>query len=302
MRLSDIRNPAERNKLIVAAALGLVAILFLWWTLFGLGSSTPGARTGAKASPSPVVRGASQKSPQNITEFKGADLEQLQPIYVKYANVATQEARRNIFVYYEPPPKPSPLPSVPVATPTPVPPVLLAGLSPANVYARTGDFSLEVTGDKFTPQVRVLLDNTELPTRYIGPQQLSAKVSAALIANAGNRQVQVRSADGQLYSNSTSLSVAAPPAPNFSYIGIIGTRRHIDTAILQDKNSKETLNVQRGDLLAGRFRVTSISEKEIVFVDSDLKIKHSLAMTNQGDKNNPNQRPTPKVDSEDDEP
>jgi hypothetical protein len=302
MQLSDIRNPAERNKLIVAAVLGLVAILFLWWTLFGFGSSKPTVRTGAKPSPSPVASGVPQKPGENVPEFRGADLEQLQPIYVKYANVATQEARRNIFVYYEPTPKPSPLPSIPVATPTPVPPVLLAALSPSNVYARTGDFSLEVTGDKFTPQVRVLLDSTELPTRYIGPQQLSAKVPAALIANAGSRQVQVRSADGQLYSNSTSLSVAQPPIPNFSYIGIIGTRRHIDTAILQDKASKETLNVQRGDLLAGRFRVTSISEKEIVFVDSNLKIKHSLAMTNQGDKNNPNQRPTPRVDSEDDEP
>jgi hypothetical protein len=302
MQLSDIRNPAERNKLILAAVLGLVALLFLWWTFFGFGTATPPQKTGAKATPSPATRTVTANSPQSIVDFKGTDLEQLQPINVKYANVATQEARRNIFVYYEPPPRPSPVPSVPVATPTPVPPVLLASVSPSNVYARTGDFPLEVTGDKFTSQMRVIMDSTELPTRYVGPQQLSATVPAALIANAGSRQVQVRSTDGQLYSNWASISVAAPPTPNYSYIGILGTPRHIDTAILQDKNSKETLNVQRGDLLAGRFRVTSISEKEIVFVDNTLKIKHSLGLTNQGDRNNPNQRPTPKVDSEDDEP
>jgi hypothetical protein len=302
MQLSDIRNPAERNKLILAAVLGLVALLFLWWTLFGFGTANAPPKTGAKATPSPSTRTVTASSPQNIVDFKGTDLEQLQPIKVKYANVATQEARRNIFVYYEPPPKPSPVPSVAVATPTPVPPVLLASVSPSNVYARTGDFPLEVTGDKFTSQMRVIIDSTELPTRYVGPQQLSATVPASLIANPGSRQVQVRSADGQLYSNSTSISVAAPPTPNYSYIGILGTHRHIDTAILQDKTSKETLNVQRGDLVGGRFRVTSISDKEIVFVDNNLKIKHSLGMTNQGDKNNPNQRPTPKVDSEDDEP
>ena len=302
MQLSDIRNPAERNKLILAAVLGLVALLFLWWTLFGFGSSNTPLKPGARATASPSPRTVATDSPQNVVDLKGTDLEQLQPINVKYANVATQEARRNIFVYYEPPPKPSPVPSVAVATPTPVPPVLLAGISPSNVYAKTGDFSLDVTGDKFTPQMRVVIDGTELQTRYVGPQQLSGSVPAALIANPGSRQVQVRSPDGQLYSNSTSISIAAPPTPNYSYIGILGTRRHIDTAILQDKNSKETLNVQRGDLVSGRFRVTSISEKEIVFVDNNLKIKHSLSMTNQGDRNSPNQRPTPKVDSEDDEP
>jgi hypothetical protein len=96
--------------------------------------------------------------------------------------------------------------------------------------------------------------------------------------------------------------VAAPPTPNYSYVGIIGTRKFIDTAILQDKGNKEILNVQRGDLLGGRFRVTSISEKEVVVVDNNLKVKHTLPMTIQGDRGNPMQRPTPRVDSEDDEP
>jgi hypothetical protein len=180
--------------------------------------------------------------------------------------------------------------------------VLLASISPANVYARTADFTLEVSGDKFTPQLRVVVDNSELPTRYINPQQLSATVPAALIANPGSRQVMLRSADGKLYSNTTTLSVAAPPTPNYSYIGILGTHKYVDTAILQDKASKDTLNVQRGDLLGGRFRVTSISEKEVVLIDNNLKVKHTLAMTMQGERGNPLQRPTPRVDSEDDEP
>jgi hypothetical protein len=62
------------------------------------------------------------------------------------------------------------------------------------------------------------------------------------------------------------------------------------------------LNVQRGDLLGGRFRVTSISEKEVVVIDANLKIKHTLPMTTQGDRGGPMARPTPRVESEDDEP
>jgi|SRR5882672_10707621 len=306
MQVTDIRNPGERNKLILAGVLGIVALVFLWWTFFGFGSSstkvTPRSTPGQPA-PSAVSRGSANKTasvPQSVADFKGTDLDQLRPIKYEYSPVSVPEAKRNIFAYYEKPPSVSP--STPTPTPTPTPPVLLASLSPPTVYARTGDFTLEVSGDKFTSQLRVVIDNNELPTRYINPQQLSATVPAAIIANAGARQVMLRSADGKLYSNSATLSVAAPPTPNYNYIGIIGTPRYVDTAILQDKTNKETLNVQRGDLLGGRFRVTSISEKEIVFLDSNLKIKHALPMTTQGDRGNPLQRPTPRVDSEDDEP
>lgn len=305
MQLSEIRNPGERNKLILAGALGIVAILFLWWTFFGFGSSsnkvTP--RASGQPTPSAITRATANKVPtQTVVELNRTDLDQLRPVNFDYFPVSVPEARRNIFIYYEPPPPLQKVSVVPTPTPTPVPPVLLAGLSPANVYARTGDFTLEISGDKFTPQLRVVVDNNELPTRYINPQQLSATVPAAIIANPGGRQVMLRSPDAKTYSNTTTLSVAAPPTPNYSYIGIIGTRRYVDTAILQDKASKETLNVQRGDLLGGRFRVTSISEKEVVLVDNNLKIKHTLGITTQGDRGNPLQRPTPKVDSEDDEP
>jgi hypothetical protein len=303
MQVSDIRNPGERNKLILAGGLGIVALVFLWWTFFGFGSSKVSPRPAGQPTPANTTRGTTTKPVlQTVVEFKEADLDTLQPVPVSYPPVSAPEPKRNIFVFYEPTPQPTPEPSIPTPTPTPVPPVLLANLSPPNVFAKTGDFTLEVSGDKFTPQMRVVIDNNELPTRYLNPQQLSAAVPAAVIASPGTRTVKVQSTDAKLYSNTLAMSVAAPPTPNYSYIGIIGTPKYIDTAILQDKSSKETLNVQRGDLLGGRFRVTSISEKEIVVIDNNLKVKHTLAMTSQGDRGNPLQRPTPRVESEDDEP
>ncbi len=304
MQATDIRNPTERNKLILAGALGFVALLFLWWTFFGFGSSSnTGVQRPAGQSPPSAANRVPSKLPQTSVIEGNAPSQDDPPRPVVYRQpVSAPEAGRNIFVYYEPPPKEVKGPVTPTPTPTPTPPVLLANISPANVFARTADFTLEVAGDKITSQLRVVIDNTEVPTRYIGPQQLSATVPAALIANPGSRQVLLRSADGKVYSNTLTLSVAEAPKPNYTYIGIIGTPHHIDTAILQDKSNKETLNVQRGDLLGGRFRVTSISDKEVVVVDSNLKIKHSLGMTAQGDRSNPLQRPTPRVDSEDDEP
>jgi hypothetical protein len=146
------------------------------------------------------------------------------------------EPARNIFAFYE---KPVALPTpvvTPTSTPTPTPPVLLAAISPPNVYAKTADFTLEVTGDKFTPEMRIFVDGRELATKYKGPQQMSAPMTAAMIAVPGLRQVGVRT-------------------------------------------------------------------PEIVFIDTNLKIKHTLSMT-EGERTAgaPSSRPTPRVDAEDDEP
>jgi len=306
MQQLDLNKPGERRKLIVAVALGLVALIFLWWTFFGFGSKTQTpARATATPAPNPNVttrQSAGQPSQQTITDLR-ADPLTLQPISYSPSAPAVGDARRNIFSFYEPPPKSAQQVDVPTPTPTPTPPVLLAAVSPANVYARTGDFTLELTGDKFTPELRVTMDGRELATQFSGPQQVSATVPASMIVNPGSRQVSLRSPDGKAYSNSSVLNVAQPPTPNYSYIGIIGTQHHVDTAILQDRSNREIVNVQRGDVVSGRFRITSISEKELVLVDTNLKIKHTLPLSSDGEKTyNPLQRPTPRVDADDDEP
>jgi hypothetical protein len=225
------------------------------------------------------------------------------PIEYLPSSYNAPEAKRNIFAYYEPPVRPVAAPTTPTPTPEPPPPVLLASVSPSNVYARTADFKLEVAGDKFTPEMRIFVDGRELPTTYKGPQQLSTTVSASFIAAPGARQIVVRNPDKRLYSNQLAINVAAPPVPNYTYIGIISPQDRVtDTALLQDRSNRTIVSAYRGDGIGGRFRVTSISEKELVVVDTSLKIKHVLPMS-EGDKSGgPLARPTPRVDSEDDEP
>jgi hypothetical protein len=91
---------------------------------------------------------------------------------------------------------------------------------------------------------------------------MSATIPASIIANPGTRNVVVRTPDNQLFSNQATINVAAPPTPNFSYIGIISpTNRVADTAVVQDKSNKNVLSVYKGDVIGGRFRVTSITDK-----------------------------------------
>jgi hypothetical protein len=274
MALFEGKTPAERNKLIAAIALGVLALISLTYMLFGgVSSSTTvkQARTSARPSPIRSTSPAPDEQP---------DDRPLVPIPVSNIPAPVPEVARNIFAFYVPPPTPTPTP-IPVATPTPAPPppILLASISPSNVFARTGDFSLEVSGDKFTPSCRLVVDGRELPTRFVNAQQLSASVPANAIATEGARQISVRTPDGTLYSNSATLNVTAPPAPNFTYIGTLIAPSGNDTAVLQDKESKEVLNVQRGDVVGGRFRVTSISVREILLVDTTIRVKHSLPFT-----------------------
>jgi len=309
MQAIDLTKPGEKKKVIAAAALGFVALLVLWWVVFGFGGSrntnTP-PRAAATPTPARNTRPGAQQQPGQTVSSDVASAVMWAPISYEPSAYNAPEAKRNIFAYYVPPKPQPPVVQEPIPTPKPPAPLLLASMSPSNVYARSADFKLEIAGDKFTPATKIYFDGRELPTTYTSPQQLSATVDATLIAAPGPRNILVRTPDNSLYTDPAVLNVAAPPTPNYVYVGIISPNNRVDdVAIVQDKSSgnKNIMNVHRGDVLGGRFRVTSISDKELVMVDTTLKIQHKLAMT-EPDKNfnNPLMRPTPRVEAEDDEP
>jgi hypothetical protein len=270
MKLFDPNNPNEKKKMIAAAVLGLAALIILGYLFLGGGSKKPTPQAGGQPTPSPVRRPKDPQPPDDET----ADMAAFRKISYGGTAVGGAGTDRNIFSYWEPPPKPVRPPPTPV--PPPPPPLVLSSVSPATVYARTGDFSLLLGGEKFTPAVRIILDGRAMPTRFINSQQLATTVTADMIANPGNRRVEVRTPDGVLFSNNANLNVTPPPVPNYNYVGLIGRPRGNDIVVLQDKGSKDLLNAQRGDTVGGRFRLTSISDKELVFVDTNLKISHKL--------------------------
>jgi hypothetical protein len=298
MATDEGKTPAERNKMIAAIVLGAIALISLAYMFLG-SSSKSTTTTVTKSSPTPRV----SKSP--VQPVGQAPAEEFIPTPIKWDVSAppVSEAGRNIFAFYVPPPPAPKLITTPTPIPTPTPPqpnLVLASISPVNVYAHTGDFNLDVTGDKFTPETYIYIGGAEIQTRFVSPQQLSAKVPAQLISFEGGREVKVRSRDGNLFSNTATLNVMPAPVPNFTFIGVINRAGSNDTAILKDKNGgKDLLNVQRGDIVGGRFRVTSISVREVALVDTTLKIKHTLPFV--GDNSNPSgPRITPPPPADDD--
>lgn len=292
MQLFDPNNPNERKKIIAAGALFVAAMAVLGYVFFGGSSKKPPTNQNLTVGSRPVG------SPKPTPEATPDDPSVYRPIVYNGTIPGTSEADRNIFAFYEPTPIPTLPPKIQTPTPAPTPPVMITSLNPSTVYGRTADFSLEISGDRLTPALRIIVDGRELPTRFISSQQLFTTVPAALIANPGPRQVMARSNDGKLYSNSITLNVAPPPLPNYNFVGIIGKPRGNDTAVLQKKGDKELMNVYRGDILEGRFRVNSISDREIVLVDTTLKIRHTIPFTIDTSIPPQNRPPVRRVDSE----
>jgi IPT/TIG domain len=284
MALLEGKTQSERIKTIAALVLPLLALALIFRMFF---ASDP--KPAAKTPPRRATGQQTQTVANNATAADGAadgDAIQMpsevpQIIPASYA----PEAARNIFAFYVPPVDPRKLAALnptetPTPTPTPPPPLTLGSLQPANVFARTGDFALTVAGDKFTPQTRIYLDGQELPTKFVSPQQLAANVPAAFVQAPGARAVIVRTPDNSLYSNTQTVNVMPPPTPQFTFIGIIGVKHYNDDkAILKPTAGSELLTVKRGDIVGGRFKVTSISERAVEFTDTQLNIKHSIPYT-----------------------
>ena len=303
MGLFEGKTPAERNKTLAALLLPLVALVLLLRMFFG-GDSRPAAtKAGPRATPTPLVAAGPNGGAQDL-----AMPNPLQDIKVGYSAPAPS---RNIFAFYVPPVKTTAVaaPSdVPTPTPTPPPPLTLGSVSPGNVYARTADFNLEVAGDKFTPESRIYVEGQELPTTFKSAQGLAAKVPAALITGPGARTVEVKTPDGQLYSNTATFNVMPAPTPQVTFIGVLGAPGYArDKAILKPTQSNDLLTVQRNDLVSSRFKVVNISERAVEFLDTQLNIKHTVPFTDAKTgaiPSGPSQRGAPpaRADDDDDDP
>jgi len=278
---------ADRNKMIAAIVLGVLALISLYYA-FGRGLFSGPTKTATTATPKPSAtpgRNAETGDPampsQNEQDFVYATT----PILYNPGMNSAPDAGRNIFAFYEPPvPTPySPTPYVmlPPQTPvpTPTPPMLIAFVSPQSVYAGSKAFRMEINGTKFTPDSQVYFNQNPVPTTFVTPERLTAQIPASMIANPTTVTILVRNPTGEFYTNQVMMSVNAPPKPDFQYIGLVARKlANNDTAYFQEKGKDEPLRARLNDVLLGRFRLVSISPEETKFVDTQLGFSHTLKL------------------------
>ena len=297
MALFEGKTPAERNKMIAAVVLPLLALIFVARMLFSGGPSAAtrsttnsnNRRTTTQRTQPPNARNANAQADGLAPEDDPATYT---PVVCCAPPYGDPGVGRNIFGFYEKPVAPPKTTEtvIPPPTPTPTPPILLASLAPQSVFAKTGNFTLQLSGDKFGPANRVYVEGQELPTQYRSIQQLTATVPASLITSQGPRRVEVRTPDGKLFSNTQTLNVMQAPAPTYTYVGFL-KRARANTAVLKDARG-ELYSVREGDIVEGRFRVAEISERGVEVVDKDLNIKHTMPYISSG-SSGPGRGPAP---------
>ena len=295
------KTPTERNKIIAALALGAMALFSLYLAFGGsiFSSRKTTVTVSTSPTPTPSTTNASTTTPARITQEEVYLEYTTTPIVYGPGNFYAPDPGRNIFAFYEPPPPtpyepppptpplpPTPIPIKPTPTPTPAPtpPQEVRLITPQSVYAGSKTFRLDVSGDNFTPDTHILFNGSELPTTYVSPQQLSAEIPGNRLIGEGPRQIMTATPDGKMYSNTISLNIEAPPKPKFQYIGMIA-RKHgnNDTAyFLEESNNsnvtKEPTGARLNDVVGERFRIISISNKEVVLEDVSLGFRHKLGL------------------------
>ncbi|HTK25409.1 MAG TPA: hypothetical protein VL327_02530 [Pyrinomonadaceae bacterium] len=288
MNLFDGKSKQERNKIIAALVLGVLALVSLFFafgpSLTGGGSTTATVNVPPAPSPSASAKTAADNFALPTQEQQTFDY-QTTPVVYTPGSVSTPDAGRNIFAFYEPPkPCPECAPPPPIntpkpATPTPTPPMIIAMVNPQTVYAGTGGFKLEVSGDKFDPSAHIYFNQGEIPTNFVNAQRLTADIPANFIAGEGARTIIVQTPDGKKYSNQVILTVQAPPAPQFQYVGMIARKRYNnDTAYFQEQGKQTPTAARLNDVVGGRFKLISISADETVFEDVNLGFKHRIQL------------------------
>lgn len=293
MAVAAANSSTERNKMIAAAVLGVVA-LFALYMAFGRGlfsSSSTKATTAASPTPKPASSPGVNRPATSLPSADEQDfVYQTTPVDYRPGSAYAPDAGRNIFAFYEPPPPckgadcPTPLPP-PVKTPppptaTPTPPMLIAFANPQTVFAGSKAFRLELTGERFSGEARIYFNQVEMPTTFVNTDKLYTEIPANLIAQEGSRQVIVQTPDGRLYSNQFMLSVQPPPKPGYQYIGMIARKRYNnDTAYLVETGKDKPFGARLNDIVGGRFRLVDISAAEVVFEDTNLGFRHSIPVT-----------------------
>jgi hypothetical protein len=284
------KTATERNKIIAAGVLGVMALAALWMA-FG-GNLFGGKKTiTVTASPTPKPSAAPNGRRDELQMPSVDELSQIYatiPVNYEPGNFYAPDAGRNIFAFYEPPPptpySPTPTPVFIPKTPeppppTPTPPQVIGFLQPQSVYAGSKGFRLEVNGDGFTPETRIYFNGNEMPTTFVSPQKLVTDVPANFIAGEGQIQIMVRTPDGKLYAFPVMFNVQAPPRPQMQYVGMIGRKGYNnDTAVFREQGKTSEFSARLNDVIGGRFRIFSISASETIVEDVNLGFRHKLPL------------------------
>ncbi len=150
----------------------------------------------------------------------------LGPVRVEFGGQPSTQVRRlgiSILEAITPPGNPGPVPvsvvyglwggrTAPAVFTYIFPAPQLARLAPPSVLAGSGALMLEVEGQNFTANSSLRIGDVPVPTTFLSPDRLQARIPAALLAGAGSVDIRaVETTVGGGASNALPLVITNPP-------------------------------------------------------------------------------------------
>lgn len=172
----------------------------------------------------------------------------------------------------------------------------IQALSPASVHARSGNFSLTISGANFKPGAVVVFAGKILPTIYHSDDEIEATVSAELLIEGRTLDVQVQNPRGETSRTLKFLIFDDPPqinsinpkktgtgAENFA-ITVEGERFQRDASVLIANEKIATRFVQNAGAAASLVAIapekffTVARNLEIRVINADANVSNVLTL------------------------
>lgn len=285
---------AEQTKKMVAAGLGVVAVLVLVYQLFfsgptpkpTLGQRNANAADPMKPAPLPSQAAAPAAAPRSLSASAVQDallqtmLSDTTPLNLAVISHSVGSSkpgpRGNIFAFYVEPPKPP-------DPPKPPPPIVLTALSPQTAIASAPQkVTLVVTGNKIPADGQIYWDGVAKPTKRLGESQLSIVIEPGDygIARAFNVEVKSPANPGQMNSNVIQFLAQPPPEPGLVFKARLGdlAQPQLSFAVLEIQGTKEVKRVRRGETIQGVWRVDAINADSVELTHTQFEIKRRIPL------------------------
>lgn len=153
----------------------------------------------------------------------------------------------------------------------------ISELIPNKVYIQNKAVKFLIKGTNLNESMKAYVGNNLLETNFIDSSQLQVILPAQFLATEGVLQIEVKTqkTDKEIGSNRVFLTVAKPPIPSFTFVGMFSDTGGHNTKLLL-RVGTEDLTVSIGDLIKNRWKLANLSGDFLTFEDRETGISYQV--------------------------
>ena len=167
---------------------------------------------------------------------------------------------------------------IPTAKVTPALAVMqINELIPNKIYLQNRSIKLLVKGTNLNESLKVYANNRLLETNFKDSSELESILPKELLFVEGTLSIEVKAQKlgKEIISNTLPLTIARPPMPSFTFVGMFSDADGQNTKLLL-RVGAEDLTVSVGDLIKNRWKISNLSGEFLAFEDRETGLSYRM--------------------------